>query len=421
MTKNDKSFSRRDFFKITGAAGIGSIAGSMTNIARASKSSDADAAGPSKVPTRPFGKTGVNVSILSLGGTYNLMSRQLLLKQALKMGVTYWDTADSYSGGNSEKGIGKYFAKYPEDRQKVFLVTKARSSNPDDLTQHLHTSLERMQTNYVDLFFIHVVSDVKDEVNRSGIKKWAEKSKASGKIRLFGFSTHKNMVQCLLDASRLGWIDGIMASYNYRLMNNPEMKKAVEACIEAGIGLTAMKTQATFLYNLYSGVVREEKSASRLTEQFMAKGFTPEQARLKAVWENPHIASICSAMPNLTYLQANVAAALNKTVLSFEDHRILNQYAADTACGYCAGCARLCESSVAADIPISDVMRYLMYFHNYGHRRQATEKFTRLPESTRRRLADVDYSKAERECPQNIPIGQFMQYAVETFSGSRKG
>jgi predicted aldo/keto reductase-like oxidoreductase len=421
MTKKDRAFSRRDFFKITGAAGIGSIAGSMADLARASNAADSDAPGSSRVPTRPFGKTGVDVSILSLGGTYNLMSRQLLLRQALKMGVTYWDTADSYSGGNSEKGIGKYFARYPEDRQKVFLVTKARSSNPDDLTQHLHTSLERMHTAYVDLFFIHVVSDVKDEVNRPGIKKWAEKAKAADKIRLFGFSTHKNMGQCLLDASRMGWIDGIMASYNYRLMNNPEMKKAVEACIEAGIGLTAMKTQATFLYNLYSGAVREDKSASKLTEQFMARGFTPEQARLKAVWENPHIASICSAMPNLTYLQANVAAALDKTKLSSADYRILNDHAAETACGYCAGCARLCESSVTADIPISDVMRYLMYYHNYGHRRQAAEKFARIPESSRRLLTEVDYSKAEKECPQNIPIAQFMQYAIETFNGGRKG
>jgi len=421
MKNKTNHFSRRDFFKMAGTAGIGSIAGSMTNIARASNSSDTGAPEPLKVPTRPFGKTGVNVSILSLGGTYNLKSRQLLLKQALKMGVNYWDTADSYSGGNSELGIGKYFARYPEDRRQVFLVTKSGSSDPDDLTADLHTSLERMQTSYVDIFFLHGVSDVKDEVDRSRIKKWAEKAKNEGEIRLFGFSTHKNMEQCLLDASRLGWIDGIMASYNYRLMNKPAMKKAADACVKAGIGLTAMKTQATFLYNLYSDVVREEKTASKLTERFMAKGYTPEQAKLKVVWENPHIASICSAMPNLTYLQANVAAALNKTALSFEDHRILNQYAAETACGYCTGCGRRCESSMAADIPISDVMRYLMYYHNYGNRRQAAAKFKRLPESIRRRLADIDYSRAERVCPQNIPIGQFMQYAVDTFSGSQKG
>lgn len=336
------------------------------------------------------------------------------------MGVTYWDTANSYSGGNSERGIGKYFSRYPEDRQKVFLVTKSGSSDPDDLTEDLHASLERMQTSYIDLFFIHGVSDVKDEVNHPGIKKWAERVKGEGKIRLFGFSTHKNMEQCLLDASRLSWIDGIMASYNYRLMNTPAMIKAADACIQAGIGLTAMKTQATFFSNFYSDVGKENQTASRLTEQFMGKGYTPEQAKLKAVWENPDIASICSAMPNLTYLQANAAAALDNPKLSSEDHRLLEQFAGETADGYCAGCARLCESTIAAEIPISDVMRYLMYYHNYGNRRQATEKFKRLPQISRRRLAEFDYSRAERVCPQNIPIAQFMRYAVNTFTGRDK-
>ena len=45
--------------------------------------------------------------------------------QAFKKGVTYWDTADSYGRGENEKAIGKYFAKFPDDRKKVFLVTKA--------------------------------------------------------------------------------------------------------------------------------------------------------------------------------------------------------------------------------------------------------------------------------------------------------
>jgi predicted aldo/keto reductase-like oxidoreductase len=421
MKKKDHHYSRRDFFKITGAAGIGSILGSMENSASAVGASESDTPGLPTVPTRPFGKTGVNVSILSLGGTYNLKSRQLLLRQALKMGVTYWDTANSYSGGNSEKGIGKYFARYPEDRKKIFLVTKSGASDPDNMTQHLYTSLERMKTTYVDLFFMHMVSDVKNEVDRQNIKAWAERARAEGKIRFFGFSTHKNMEQCLMDGARLGWIDGIMASYNYRLMNTAAMKKAANACIQAGIGLTAMKTQATFLSKFYSDVGKENETASKLTEQFVAKGYTPEQAKLKIVWDNPDIASICSAMPNLTYLQANVAAALDKTKLSFEDHRILEQYASETACGYCAGCARLCEAAVADSIPISDVMRYLMYYHNYGNQRQAIEKFNKIPEISRRRLTTIDYSKAESICPQKIPIASCMQYAVKTFTDNRQG
>ncbi len=421
MPVKKRHFSRRDFFKLAGAAGLGSIAGTMESAAITADGFEADTAGLSTVPTRPFGKSGVNVSILSLGGTYNLTSRQLLLRQALKMGVTYWDTAHSYSGGNSERGIGKYFARYPEDRQKIFLVTKSGASDPDGLSQHLYASLERMQTDYVDLFFIHAVSNVDDDVNRPEIKKWAERARAEGKIRFFGFSTHKNMAQCMLDGARLGWIDGIMASYNYRLMHTPAMQQAAAAVRQAGIGLTAMKTQATWISNFYSDVGKGSETASKLTEQFVAQGYTPAQAKLKAVWENPDIASICSAMPNLTYLQANVAATLDKTKLSARDHRILNQYARETASGYCAGCARLCESTLAENMPVSDVMRYLMYYHNYGRHRQAIQKFKNIPTIYRRRLASMDYSAAERVCPQNIPIAWFMQHAVETFSDKGQG
>ena len=59
------------------------------------------------------------------------------------MGVTYWDTADSYGWGKNEKAIGKYFAKFPDNRKVVFLVTKAATSDPAKLTEKLNTSLQR--------------------------------------------------------------------------------------------------------------------------------------------------------------------------------------------------------------------------------------------------------------------------------------
>ena len=71
----------------------------------------------------PFGNTGANVSILSLGGVLK-PSDQLVFRQAFKMGVTYWDTADSYGWGKNEKAIGKYFAKFPDHRKNVFWLQK---------------------------------------------------------------------------------------------------------------------------------------------------------------------------------------------------------------------------------------------------------------------------------------------------------
>ena len=65
----------------------------------------------------------------------------------------------------------------------MFLVTKAATSDPQKLSERLNTSLQRMNTSYVDMYFIHHVSDAKNELTDE-IKAWAEKAKAKGKIQI---------------------------------------------------------------------------------------------------------------------------------------------------------------------------------------------------------------------------------------------
>ena len=286
------------------------------------------------------------------------------------------------------------------------------------MAESLHSSLKRMKTSYFDLYFVHAVSNVADEINGE-TKAWAEKAKREGKIRFFGFSTHANMAQCMLDGAKLGWLDGIMASYNYRLMHTDAMKRALDACVKAGIGVTAMKTQAPFFAHFYAEIGRENDGAKKLTERFMEGGFTPEQAKLKAVWENPRIASICSHMPSITILQANAAAAMDERKLSLQDRQRLNRYAAETSFGYCTGCAKLCESAVKEDVPVGDVMRSLMYYYGYGNYEQAALLFNNMPGIPRNRLIHVDYGEAERLCPQNIPIATCMKQAVKALAKKR--
>ena len=407
MSGKKGKYSRREFMKTAGVASLGSALIPLSALKKAHGSNSTQMSEQMMVPKRPFGKTGVDVSILSLGGVLK-PSDQLIFKQAFKMGVTYWDTADSYGWGKNEKAIGKYFARFPNDREKVFLVTKAATSDPEKLTEKLDTSLQKLNSTYVDMYFIHYVSDVKKELTHA-VKVWAEKAKAKGKIRFFGFSAHKNMENSMLAAAKLGWIDGIMMSYNYRLRVKDKMKRAVDACVKAGIGLTAMKVQAAFTANFYSSLGSETDEALKLTENFLEKGYTAEQAKLKVVWENPHIASICSAMSNMTILQANVAAALNKQRLTGDDKQRLEKYARQTASGYCAGCASICESAVDLDIPISDILRYSMYHHSYGDRKTALRLFNALPADVKTNILKADYSKAEKYCPQKIQIGKVLK------------
>ena len=118
-------------------------------------------------------------------------------------------------------------------------------------------------------------------------------------------------------------------------------------------------------------------------------------------------------MANMTTVQANVAAALNKTKLSFEDRQLLKRYAQKTSSHYCAGCACNCEPAINNEIPISDVMRYLMYSRGYGEPERAKSDFRRIPSKTRNTMASLDYSKAERNCPQGMQIGRLMREAVK--------
>ena len=395
------NLSRRDFLKTTGAVSAGSILTAFNSLTEASER-------PRKMPTRPFGKTGINVPILAFGGSLDTAMSLLVLKQAFKWGVTYWDTANTYMGGKSEEGIGKYLGKYPEDRERIFLVTKSHAWTLNGLSQDLDLSLERMKTDYIDLFFVHSVRNISDLDDKTRI--WADKKKAQGKIRFFGFSTHSNMESCMLGASKLGWIDGIMMRYNYRLMHTDEMKKAVEACTKAGIGLTAMKTQG-------GGQVKIDSDTElKLAGRFLQKGFTDAQAKLKAVWDNPDICCICSEMPNMTILMSNVAAAMDKTKLSIRDMELLRHYARETSSHYCAGCADICESSIQGDVSISDVMRCLMYARSYGNPQRAKIRFQKLPINTRRQMTLTDYSLAEQRCPQKMAIGKLIREAVKELS-----
>ena len=398
MTNDPLRWSRRDFLRTAGAAGAGAL---LTGTGSPVAAADAV-----QVPTRPFGKTGRSVSILSLGGMFDIQNNQLMMKQAVRWGVTYWDTADCYQGG-SERGIGKYFAKYPEDRKKVFLVTKSDADDPKGMTRLLDRSLERMNTDHVDLYFVHGIRRIRE---MDDTRKWSEQAKADGKIRLFGFSTHSNMEQCLLDAAGLGWIDGIMMTYNYRLMHTDRMREAVDACTEAGIGLTAMKTQG-------GGQVRTDSETElQLAGRFMEKGFTDGQAKLKAVWADPRIASICSQMPSMSLLMTNVAAATDQKSLTRADQRLLHRFAAETESAYCGGCTDICEGAVAHAVPVGDVMRALMYHRSYGDFEQAASVYRSLPPAARARIAQTDFSDAERGCPRHLAIASLMRQADEIFS-----
>lgn len=392
--------SRRAFLK---SLGMGGLAAGAAPVLAASQALAAPEA-PKAMPTRTLGKTGLKVPVLALGGMLDTINNQLLLKQALNWGVTYWDTSEMYGNGLSEEGFGRFFSRNPDRRKDVFLVTKhpVRGGNH---TERLEKSLARLNTGYVDLFFIHSASSASDITPE--ILAWAEQMKKAGKFKYFGYSTHTNVEDCLLGtAKNPAGVDAIMHSYNIHLMLKPKMQEAVAACARAGVGLVAMKTQGAGP----GGMVSEAEA--KMADRFLKRGFTDKQAMLKAVWETPEMASICSQMPSLTILAANVAAAKDQVALDKAELRSLKEYA--SACqGYCAGCGSICQDAVGGAVAVNEVMRALMYHKQYGEPELARRTFADLPERSRAALAGLDYSRAEAACPQKLEIAALMREAGE--------
>ena len=68
--------------------------------------------------------------------------------------------------------------------------------------------------------------------------------------------------------------------------------------------------------------------------------------------------------------------------------------------------------TAAPQIPINDIMRYLMYCNSYGEKDMARQLFAQIPVDVRNRLLNTDYKFAEARCPQHLPIGKLMAEAV---------
>ena len=152
-----------------------------------------------QVPTRPFGRTGIPVSILALGGWHLGLPKTerestRLVHAAIDAGITFMDNAWDYNEGASETRMGKALVGR---RDKVFLMTKACPHGRDARTamRQLEESLRRLKTDYLDLWQLHeVIFD--DEPARyfapGGAVEALDRARQQGKVRFVGFTGHKD-------------------------------------------------------------------------------------------------------------------------------------------------------------------------------------------------------------------------------------
>jgi aryl-alcohol dehydrogenase-like predicted oxidoreductase len=151
------------------------------------------------IPRRPFGRTGIPVSILAFGGWHLGVPRTdraavRLLHSAIDRGITFLDNAWDYNDGLSERRMGQALAGR---RDQVFLMTKVCTHGRDARVamRQLEDSLRRLRTDYLDLWQIHEVvfdDEPARHFARGGAVEALDKARKQGKVRFVGFTGHKD-------------------------------------------------------------------------------------------------------------------------------------------------------------------------------------------------------------------------------------
>ena len=207
----------------------------------------------SGVPYRTLGSTGEEVSIVGLGGAHIGMQRDendsiRIIRTAIDNGINFMDNSWDYNGGASEIRMGK--ALRDGYRSKVFLMTKIDGQTSKTATEQLDESLQRLQTDTIDLLQFHEVvrmSDPERIFKPGGAMEAVLEAKKAGKVRYIGFTGHKSpdihlkMLQTALDNHFI--FDAVQMPLNIMDAHYDSFEKRVLPVLLANnIGVLGMKS-----------------------------------------------------------------------------------------------------------------------------------------------------------------------------------
>jgi hypothetical protein len=359
------------------------------------------AASPVKLEYRTLGRTGLKVTTVGMGCM--ITSDPSVITRAADEGINYFDTARDYQNGNNERLVA---AGLGARRKQVIVATKssyvlaAESHAPskEKMQRDLETSLRELNTDYIDIWFLHAKSSP-DEIPDDVIEV-QQLAKKQGKVRFTGVSTHRGQQILLPWMAQKGVFDVVLTGYNFTM--DTSMDEAINAAAKAGMGVVAMKIMA--------GGARRLKPGDPIYQKLTQEGAM--LAALKWVIKKPNIATTIPSMTDMDQLDENLKAMSNP--LSAGEEKILSAHLDAIRPLYCRMCGQ-CDGACQKGLPVADVLRFLTYADGYGQFALGRERFMELS-AEHKAVRCGDCAECTVQCPHGVQVVSRMTRAQELFA-----
>ena len=236
---------RREFLKMAGAAAAAGMAMQQNGQAADTPASKPSSNAP-KLPRRPYGKTGIELSIIGLGGIVVMKAEpeqaKRVVAESVERGVNYFDVAPTY--GDAEIKLGPALEPY---RKNVFLACKTGQRRRGPADEEMKRSFERLRTDHFDLYQLHGLVDIAKDVDAAfaddGVMPLLIEAKKDGRIRHIGFSAHS--VDASLAAMDRFDFDSILFPVNFACYYKGNFgRQVIEAAKAKGMARLALKAMA---------------------------------------------------------------------------------------------------------------------------------------------------------------------------------
>ncbi len=364
-------------------------------------------------------KHGEPISLLGFGcmrfttnmGAIDIDKAEKEILAAYKAGVNYFDTAYIYSG--SEAAIGTIF-KRNNLREKIKIATKLPQylvNNRAALDRYFNEELSRLQTDYVDYYLMHHLTDYVawQNLKDNGVLEWIEEKKKSGAIRNIGFSFHGDSDMFLKILHDYDW-DLCLVQYNYLDEFAQAGRHGVEEAHKMGIPVMIMEPlRGGKLVDLLPEAAKKMIKAN-------PRGWSAAEWAFRWLYNQEAITCVLSGMNSIAMIEENCRIASQATPGEFtqEDFEFLNKIKNEinsktkvncTACRYCMPCPK------NVDIPAIFRCYNEMYTESKHSGRWEFAQTVGLRKKDATFSQCIGCGKCEKHCPQNIAIREELKKA----------